>query len=352
VPYDPNTPTNPDQPEYPQQGYPQPGYGQPQPGYGQPPNPQPEYPQQPQPGYGQPQYPQPGYGQPGAPSQGMGYGQPGAPSQGMGYGQPGYPSQAMGYGGPPPGGGYPGAYPQQPQQPRRSRGPMIAAIIGGVVLLCVIACGVGFYASANGLLGAASSITTTLSATETALAQPTPTVNETVLYQDSMTDSPSDWANDSHCAAKTDGYHVMGGYVCNAPDSASAPNVDITVTVKGVKTGSNTAYAIIFRHKSSGNFYAYEITPDGQWGIFKFVDGNVSVISDYQSSAVIQTGAGATNEMRVLAVGSHFVFYVNGQQVGVADDSTFTSGGVGLANDDSDAKSDIVFTNLKVAQPE
>ena len=108
------------------------------------------------------------------------------------------------------------------------------------------------------------------------------------------------------------------------------------MTVKGVKTSANTAYAIIFRHESSGNFYSFEITPDGQWGFYKFVNGKATAISDYQSDAAIQTGAGATNEMRVLAVGSHFVFYVNGQQVGVADDSTFTSGGVGLANDDSD----------------
>ncbi len=282
-----------------------------------------------------------------------GYGQPGAPSQGMGgYGQPGYPSQAMGYGGPPPGGGYPGAYPQQPQQPRRSRAPLIAGIIGGIVLLCIVACGVGLYASANGLLGAASSITTVLSATETAIAQDvTPTVNETVIYQDSLTDSPSGWANDSHCAAKADGYHITGGYVCSAPDSASAPNVDVTVTAKGVKTSANTAYAIIFRHESSGNFYSFEVTPDGQWGLYKFVNGKATALSDYQSDAAIQTGSGVTNEMRVLAVGSHFVFYVNGQQVGVADDSTFTSGGVGLANDDNDVTSDIVFTSLMVAQP-
>jgi hypothetical protein len=323
VPYDPNTPTNPDQPGYPQSGYPQ------QPGYGQPQYPQPQYPQQP------------------------GYGQPGPPSQGMGYGQPGYPSQAMGYGGPPPGGGYPGAYPPPPlQPPKRSRAPLIAGIVGGVLLLCIAACVVGLYVTGNGILGAASSITTQVSATETALAQDvTPTVNETVLYQNPMTGELSDWANDSHCAAKADGYHVKGGYVCSAPDSASAPNVDVTVTVKGVKTGTNTAYAVIFRHKSSGNFYAFEITPDGQWGLYKFANGNGTAVADYQSSAAIQTGAGASNEMRVLAVGTHFVFYVNGQQVGVADDSTFASGGVALANDDSDGTSDIVFTNLTVAEP-
>ncbi len=241
-------------------------------------------------------------------------------------------------------------YPQpgygQPRPPRKSQTPMIAGIVGGIVLLCLVACGVLAYSSFSIPLVAISA-----SATETALAQGA-SPNETVIYQDSMTDSPAGWSNDSHCAAKADGYHITGGYVCNAPDSASAPNVDVTVTVKGVKTSSNTAYGIIFRHKSSGNFYSFEVTPDGQWGFYKFVNGNATAISDYQSSAAIQTGSEATNEMRVLAVGSHFVFYVNSQEVSSADDSTFTAGGVGLANDDSDATSDIVFTNLTVAQPQ
>ena len=49
MPYDPNTPTNPDQPEYPQQGTHPAGI---------------RSAAVPQPGYGQPQYPQPGQGSP------------------------------------------------------------------------------------------------------------------------------------------------------------------------------------------------------------------------------------------------------------------------------------------------
>jgi hypothetical protein len=338
VPYDPNTPTNPEQPGYPQSGYPQqPGYGQaPQPGYGQPQYPQPEYPQ--------PQYPQPGYGQ------------PGPPSQGMGYGQPNYPSQSLGYGSPPPGGGYPGAYPPQQQPPKRSRAPLIAGIIGGALLLCVVACvavfalGGGVQAFMTGLSSGYNSASAL--ATQTAQAQATPTVSETILYQDSLADSPSGWADDSHCASKSDGYHIGGGYICLAPDSTSISDVDVKVDVKGVKTGSNTSYALVFRHASQGNYYDFEITPDGQWAFYKVVNNKATAISDYQSSAAIQTGAGASNEMRVLAVGTHFVFYVNGQQVGEEDDSTFSSSGVvGLGNLDNQDNTVVVFMNLVVAKP-
>ena len=81
-------PGYPQQPGYPpQQGYPPPGY--PPPGYPQQVYPQQVYPQQgyPQQGYPPPGYPQQGYGQapPGYPP--AGYPQPG---YGPGYGQPGY----------------------------------------------------------------------------------------------------------------------------------------------------------------------------------------------------------------------------------------------------------------------
>jgi hypothetical protein len=310
VPFDPNTPTTPEQPGYPQQPQ-QPGYGQPQ---------------YPQPGYGYPQYQQPGYGQ--------------APY--------------------PPGGGYPGGYPPtyapgQPPQRRSNRGWIIGLSVGGGILLCIVLCVAGLYAGGQYLRTQGSNLYNSISATETAQSQQqaTPTVNETVLYQNPMTGSPTGWASGNGCKPEADGYHISGGTLCLIPASAmsSVSDVDVTVTVQGVKTSTNTSYAVILRRASAGNFYSVEITPDGQWGIFKFVSDKGSVISDFQSSAAIQTGTGATNTLRVLLVGTHFLVSINGQQVGTADDSTYSSGRVGLGNDDSDQTSDIVFTNLTVAQP-
>ena len=341
TPYDPNNPQNPQYPEQPQQPQ-QPGYGQPpdyptpqqpmyppqQPGYGQPgyPPQQPGYPPQ-QPGYGQPAYGQPGYGQPGYPSQQLG-------------GQPGYP-------------GYPGApYPGQPPQQRRSRAGLIAGIIAGVIVLCLVACVGGLAVLGRISQGAASSIITTLAPTETALAQQlTPTVSETILYQDSFTDTPSGWLNDKNCSFKADGYHIVGGNACLSPSTVAPSDADIRVTVKTVTTGQNTGYGIVIRRASAGNFYTFEITPDGQWGLVKFVNGNGSEVAQFQSDSSINTGNGATNDLRVLVVGSHFTFFVNGQQVGTVDDSTYSQGRTGVVNDDTDAKSEVIFTNFSVAQP-
>jgi hypothetical protein len=109
-------------------------YGRP---YGEPPRPEPgsEYgrPQQPYgpPGYGPAPHGQPPYGQ--AP-----YGQPayGPPPQGRPYGPQPYSSQPYGPQPQPYGpAGYPP--PDHGQPPRRSRGPLVAAITGVVVLLAV-----------------------------------------------------------------------------------------------------------------------------------------------------------------------------------------------------------------------
>ncbi len=345
TPYDPNGPQNPPNPEQP--GYGQPGYGQP--AYGQSPEYQPQQPpmyQPQQPDYGQPGYPppQPGYGQPGSPSQQLpGYGQPYQPQQSPygPYGQPGYPPQP----------GYPGGQPPAP--PRRSRAGMIAGIIGGVIFVCVVACLGGLYVVGKGAQGAASSIITTLAPTETALAQQlTPSPSETVVYQDSFTDTPDGWLNDKNCSFKSDGYHIIGGNACLSPSNVAPTNADIRVTVKAVTTGQNTGYGIVLRRATPGNFYTFEITPDGQWGLVKYVNGNGSNVSDFTSSSAINTGAGASNDLRVVVVGSTFTCYANGTQLGTVTDSTFATGRTGVVNDDTDAKSEVIFTNFVVAQPQ
>lgn len=342
--YDPNNPNNPNNPYNPQ--YPQ----------------QPEYPtpQQPgQPGYPPPSYSpqpgqpgQPGYGQPGYPPTQPGYGQPGYPSQQLpppGYGQPGYPgAQYAGYPGGPQ--GIPGAPPPQP--PRKSNVGKIIGIVVGVIVVMVVACVAGLYVLGTRLQGGISSAITTIAPTLTAQAQqltPSPTLN--VIYQDSFTDTPDGWLNDNHCTFKTDGYHIIGGNACLSPTGVAPTDADIRVTAQAVKTGQNTGYGIVLRRASSGNFYTFEITPDGQWGLVKFTNDKGTIIKQFESSSAIQTGDGASNDLRVVMVGSQFTFYANGTQLGTATDSTFSTGRTGVVNDDTDSTSEVIFTNFVVAQP-
>jgi hypothetical protein len=49
----------------------------------------------------------------------------------------------------------------------------------------------------------------------------------------------------------------------------------------------------------------------------------------------------------VQAQGGHFVFSVNGTQVGTADDTTFTTGDTGLSGNDG---IEVVYTNLTISK--
>jgi hypothetical protein len=307
---DPNYPTQPGYP--PQQGYP------PQPSYPQRPNyPQPAYPSQ-------PLYPQHGEQQPGYP-----------PQQGFGYGGP--PSQ---YPGQPPYGG-------PPQPPNRV--PLIIGIVAAVVLLCVVLPGAFIVISAMRIGTNAQRIAANVEATMTAQAElGTPTSSpDLTIYENPMDGTQIDWSNNDHCAFKADGYHIIGNFICFAPPS-DVSDATITVMVKQLTGVSNKFHGIVFRRASKGNYYAFEIDANGSWSFFAVKnDTPVSIVDVTQNPAIVK-GLSVMNTMQVSAVGSHFVFSVNGTPVGQADDTSFTSGLMGLDGDDG---ADVAYTNFKATQP-
>jgi hypothetical protein len=310
---DPNYPTQPGYP--PQQGYP------PQPSYPQQPNyPQPAYPSQ-------PLYPQYGEQQPGYP-----------PPQGFGYGAP--PSQ---YPGQPPYGG-------PPQPPKPNRAPLIIGIVAAVVLLCVVLPGALIAISALRLGTNPQRIATNVAATQTTQAtSDTPTVPaDLVIYDNPMDGTRIDWSNNDHCAFKPDGYHITASYVCFAPPR-DVGDVDVTVTVKQISGPTNAFFGIALRSSLQVNdSYAFEVDANGKWAFDVFNGDDATSVVDVTPNAAIKTGLGVTNVLRVRAVGSHFTFFVNDVQVGQADDSTYTSGLLGLFGVDG---MDVAYTNFRATQP-
>ncbi len=345
-------PSAPQQPNYPPQ---QPGYGTPvpPPPYGAPtptadygaPTPQPGYgAPTPQPGYGTPTTP-PGYGTTppgyGPPTPQAGYGPPTTPP---GYGQPAQPSYPMqpGYPGQP---GYPPAYgtggqPPQPPQRRNRTGCIVGAIIAVVVVL--VACSVGGLVLLN---QAGSSLSSTVLSTPT--AGPTPTPTKTVIYQNDFSSEATGWPSDTNCSLGSDGYHITDGFICYAPPDNQA-DIDVTVTVKQVSGTLSNGHGIVVRRTSQGNLYDFDIYADHGWVFFKCVNSDCKQIAEQDTNAAIHTGLNQANIIEVIAKGSHFDFFVNGTKVGQADDSTFSSGLVGLDAGDS---TECVFTDFVMAKP-
>jgi hypothetical protein len=187
--------------------------------------------------------------------------------------------------------------------------------------------------------------TSTGPGTTGAIATPTPA--ETVLYQNTFKSTADDWTQDDHCQSKTDGYHIADGFICYAPIGAQS-DMNATVDVQQVSGPTTTGYGIVFRRVSVGNYYRFLIDSNGKWFFDKCVDGACTTLTDFTANAAIKGGLNTKNTLKVEAKGSHFDLFVNGTQVGTQDDSTFTSGEIGIEGGDS---LDCVFTNLLIARP-
>jgi hypothetical protein len=216
------------------------------------------------------------------------------------------------------------------------------------VLLVVIA-GAGLY-----LLRANPSTANNNSPSTTPTATPSPTPGNTVTYSSSLTGTETDWRNDTHCSQRSDGYHVAAQSVCPVPID-SLGDGHISVQVEAASGPAHDYYGLIFRATISGGgdltaFYLFGIDTNGQWffGNCTTASGICTTIQG-AASAAIHKGLKVFNTIAMNAKGSHFIFSINGQQVGEADDSTYSSGPVGLISGNTVAA---VFKNIAIAPPQ
>lgn len=302
-------------------GAPPPGYTPPP---GMPPGMPPTMPYGP-PAYGQPAPPSVPYGQP----PNYPYGAP--PSMPMGAPYPGYPPVAP-MGAPPP--------------PRKGRvGLIIGGSIAAVLVFCVVAGGVLYAIGANQPTTTPGALAT---ATTAAQVSPTATPEEIALYQNAFTTVSDDWANDTNCFFGPGGYHIKGGYICYAPVGDQA-NVDVTVDVQQVSGPNNDVYGLALRlDRTAHTDYDLNVDALGHWVFYRCSGSTCDRLIDFTAAASLHAGLNVTNKLQAKVKGSHFDFFINGVKVGQFEDSTYTSGLVGLECGES---SECVFANLSIAQP-
>jgi hypothetical protein len=321
-------------------GYAPPPYGQPAPPsyplYGQPaPGSMPVYPQPSAPSY--PLYGQqvpPGY-PPGYPAY-PGYGQPGAPSVPL-HGQP-VPGGVPGYG-----------QCGQAAPPSQKRPPLLTPLpevkrrpVWLIVLVAVLIVA---------LVGVSVAAVVALSSNHNqatpggASVGPTPTATPNVVFFDPLTSNVNGWLTDSHCSFASDGYHVKANYLCFAP-AGQFGDASISVKVQQINGDIHWFYGLVFRWASSGNYYLFNIDSNGKWEFDKVVNDQLTSIVPYVANAAVRQDLNATNTLNIRAQGSHFTFFVNGTQVGQADDTTFTRGKCGVAGT---SHGELVFRDFSIA---
>lgn len=112
------------------------------------------------------------------------------------------------------------------------------------------------------------------------------------------------------------------------PKVAPVSDFYLIVDAKRVSGTPSSLYGLLFRRLDRNNFYLFQISDD-QYFTVELLDQNewATLIDRTRTSAI---HPGEVNQLAVRGEGSHFEFFINGEFVGEADDSEFSSGIVGL----------------------
>lgn len=180
-----------------------------------------------------------------------------------------------------------------------------------------------------------------------------------VLFQDDFSQPTTGW--DRLQAAEGIMDYDGGGYrmLVNslqtnfwATPQLNLSDVRIEVDSGKIAGPDENRIGLVCRFNGS-DYYFFLVSSDGFYAIGVFTGGKGVLLgqSEMQVSSNIKTGL-AVNHLRADCTGNTLTFYVNGFQVAQTQDSTLTSGDVGLlAGTFSTPGVDIVFDNFVVLQP-
>ena len=183
---------------------------------------------------------------------------------------------------------------------------------------------------------------------------------EGVLFQDDFSDPSSGWDRVDVSEGITD--YVDGIYRIfvntDNTDVWANPGLDFTDTiieVEATKVGGpdDNDFGVICRYEDNENFYFFIISSDGFYAVGRVIDGVQELLgeSEMLPGEAIKTGD-VRNKIQVDCVGSQLTLSVNGEQLTTVEDTTFTSGDVGLvAGTFDELGTDIHFDNFIVREP-
>lgn len=106
-------------------------------------------------------------------------------------------------------------------------------------------------------------------------------------------------------------------------------NAYIEATIQMSNCSGFDRFGLAVRASSDGQqFYFMGITCDGQWGFFRMApDVDINEIIGYQMAEPLSEGTDKTHRVGIWMKGSSFTFYIDGEEVGTASDSTLTNEG-------------------------
>lgn len=236
----------------------------------------------------------------------------------------------------------PGFAPPRPVSKKKRVGKVVWGVLG-VLGLCIVSLGVRVALYALGTALTQATHTTNAAATFTPF--PNTPSDETVIFQDTLASDDNQWSLDpAHCFYQDGAYHLKD-IICYS-STGNIDDANIKVDAEQVVGPTTRFYGIVLRRVSKGNHYEFTIDSNSKWSFGKVVnDKYIDLVT--QPSMAIKGGLNTTNTLLVRAKGSHFEFYVNGTKVGEADDTTFSSGRVGLT---ADANTEVAYKNFQITR--
>lgn len=297
--------------------------------------------------------------------------------------------------GPPP---LPGYVPPTPQPASRTKTWLI---VGGVVLVALLVlCGSSTYLLFRGIGNGMNQYRADIEATATARStyqntydtptvqptvQDTPTVQPTVqdvvtpdtnpvygkgtlVLNDPLRDntqgynwdentmpSKTDSSDVSMCAFKGGAYQlsrtVKGGLVCN-PESPQLVLNNLAFETKATILSGNAAGLVVRFTQTTGKGYLFSIFTSGSYSLDAIDFNSTDVNQEYTmlhsgKSSAIHQGLGQTNLLAISANGGTLNLYVNDQLVDTVQDSSLTSGQIGIYGSSSVGPMAVSATNAR-----
>ncbi len=89
-------------------------------------------------------------------------------------------------------------------------------------------------------------------------------------------------------------------------------------------------YGVLFRVQSSGDYYRFALSCNGQARVDRLINGQASSPQPWILSGAVPPGAPATSRLGISAVGDQFDFFVNGEYQFSVRDPLLSSGSLGV----------------------
>jgi hypothetical protein len=160
---------------------------------------------------------------------------------------------------------------------------------------------------------------------------------EALPWQDDFSTAESGWIVESDATAEVGYADGALRILINVPNglawaAAGREFSDFRLAVDATQVAGpdDNEYGVLVRMKDADNFYRFSISGDGYYLVSKYEEGQWEFLSDDWAYAEAIHKGNATNRVEVVCQGPQMEFLVNGQQLVVLEDHTFSRGDVAL----------------------